>query len=209
MEWDHVVQREKRMINMERKVLNAERIKNKGIKPENLRCSLRSCPENELLFDIYDCKKVLFVGELRIVNVSATFAGKAFKPIEIWLCCDDPLATYDVNICRRIFISQPMNGRSEENILKERDEIANMLENKYGDVLIIDSYIKNSPPGANGLWYLGKSIELLSTADMAYFARGWECARGCTIEFLCARKYGIKIIEAEKDHCYPADIFGY
>lgn len=207
MRWDHVAQREKRMIDMERKVLNAERIKNKGIKPENLRCSKRSCSGDDLLFDIYDCTKVLFVGELRIVNAGATFAGKAFKPVEIWLCCDDPLATYKP--IRRIFISQPMGGRSEEDILNERDEIANMLENKYGDVLIINSYIKNSPPGANGLWRLGKSIELLSTADMAYFARGWECARGCTIEFLCARKYGIQTIEAEKDHCYPADIFGY
>lgn len=193
---------------MGNKILNAERIKNKGIKPENLRCSQRSCSGDDLLFNIYDCVRDISVGDLKIINAKNTVAGKAFKPVEIWLCCDDPLATYKSTY--RIFISQPMGGRSEESILNERDEIENMLEKEYGDVLIIDSYIKNSPHDANSsLWCLGKSIELLSTADMAYFARGWECARGCTIEFLCARKYGIQIIEAEKDHCYPADILGY
>lgn len=192
---------------MERKVLNAERIVNEGIKPENLRCSERSRSGKDFLFDIYDDATNMFIGDLRIVNGGAIFAGKIFKPVELWLCCDEPIATY--KSIPRIFISQPMDGRSEEDILKEREEIINMLENKYdkyGDIFIIDNYIKNSLPGANGLWYLSKSIELLSTADIAYFARGWECARECTIEFLCARKYGIQIIEAEKDHCYPADI---
>lgn len=55
------------------------------------------------------------------------------------------------------------------------------------------------PPPAEALplWYLGKSLELLSTADIAYFAPGWNEARGCRIENQCAKEYGIeKIIEA-------------
>ena len=43
--------------------------------------------------------------------------------------------------------------------------------------------------------YLAKSLELLADADVAYFARGWEQARGCRIENQCAIEYGIEIVE--------------
>ena len=43
--------------------------------------------------------------------------------------------------------------------------------------------------------YLAKSLELLADADVAYFARGWESARGCLIENQCAIEYGIDTIE--------------
>lgn len=45
------------------------------------------------------------------------------------------------------------------------------------------------------LWFLGKSLELLSTADIAYFAKGWDSARGCKIEHDCAVAYNIDAIE--------------
>lgn len=47
------------------------------------------------------------------------------------------------------------------------------------------------------LWFLGKSIELLSTADLVYFAKGWETARGCIIEHSCAVAYMVKTIITE------------
>ena len=43
--------------------------------------------------------------------------------------------------------------------------------------------------------HVGKSLELLSSADIAYFAKGWEEARGCKIENTCAVEYGITVIE--------------
>jgi hypothetical protein len=36
---------------------------------------------------------------------------------------------------------------------------------------------------------------LLASADVAYFAKGWEEARGCRIENICAIEYGIDVIE--------------
>lgn len=45
-----------------------------------------------------------------------------------------------------------------------------------------------------GLWWLGKSIELLAQADVAYFVKGWNKARGCLIENECAFRYGVKTI---------------
>jgi hypothetical protein len=44
---------------------------------------------------------------------------------------------------------------------------------------------------SHALEYLGESIKLLAKADIAYFASGWNDARGCCIEHECAEKYGI------------------
>ena len=60
---------------------------------------------------------------------------------------------------------------------------------------MIDSFFQSAPADARPLWFLGKSLELLSTADMAYFAKGWENARGCKIENECAIQYGVTVIE--------------
>ena len=96
---------------------------------------------------------------------------------------------------KKIFISQPMNGLSDEGIKKERARIRRTCELKYGDVEIIDSFFENAPHEAKPLWFLGTSIELLSTADVAFFAKGWENARGCKIENVCAKEYGITVME--------------
>lgn len=64
------------------------------------------------------------------------------------------------------------------------------------DMELIDSFFKDAPHDARPLWFLGKSLELLSTADIAYFAPGWKDYRGCRIENTCAKEYGIGVIEA-------------
>lgn len=38
---------------------------------------------------------------------------------------------------------------------------------------------------------LGRSLTLLSQADIAYFAPGWNGSRGCEIEAACCDMYGI------------------
>lgn len=96
---------------------------------------------------------------------------------------------------KRIFISQPMKGLSDEQIKKERQIIVDSIVAEYGrDIEIIDSYFEGAPADAKPLWFLGKSLELLSTADMVFFAKGWEYARGCRIEHITAEEYGIEII---------------
>lgn len=92
----------------------------------------------------------------------------------------------------KVFISQPMRGLSDEEIKATREKIISGLE---GDVEIIDSFFEDAPAQAMPLWYLGESIKLLGTADIAIFAKGWKDARGCRIEHACAEEYGIKTIE--------------
>lgn len=36
---------------------------------------------------------------------------------------------------------------------------------------------------------------MLADADIAFFANGWDKARGCKIERICAISYGIKIVD--------------
>ncbi len=99
---------------------------------------------------------------------------------------------------KNLFISQPMNGKMDEEIILERDKaVAAAQEQLPGeDIAVIDSFFRGAPHDAKPLWFLGKSLELLSVADIAYFAEGWQDARGCKIEHECAVQYGIRVIEA-------------
>lgn len=97
---------------------------------------------------------------------------------------------------KKLFISQPMKNKSDEEILKERKRAIEIARNSLDDEIeVIDSFFQNAPYDAKPLWFLGKSLELLSTADIAYFADGWKDARGCRIEHECSKEYGIQIIE--------------
>lgn len=97
---------------------------------------------------------------------------------------------------KKLFISQPMRGKSDEEILAERQKAIEMAEKVIGEPIeVIDSFFEKAPVNAKPLWFLGKSLELLADADVAYFAPGWEDARGCKIEHTCAVEYDINRIE--------------
>jgi hypothetical protein len=96
---------------------------------------------------------------------------------------------------KRLFISQPMRGKTDEEILAVRQRAIESAECQLGEkVEVIDSFFQGAPADANPLWYLGESIKLLGTADVVYFANGWADARGCRIENQCAIEYGIDLV---------------
>lgn len=95
---------------------------------------------------------------------------------------------------KKIFISQPMKDKTNEEVISERERIIELCKKKYGDIEIIDSFFESTPHDARPLWFLAKSLELLSTADIAFFADGWKNYRGCKIEHECAKEYGIEIV---------------
>ena len=95
---------------------------------------------------------------------------------------------------KKIFISQPMRGKTSEEIRAEREKAVEVVKAFVNDeVEVLDSYFDDFD--GNPLEYLAKSIELLAKADVAYFAKGWEDARGCRIEHICAVEYTIDRIE--------------
>ncbi len=109
---------------------------------------------------------------------------------------------------KNIFISQPMSGKSEEEILATRQEAIDkihQLASKDGEqVNIIDSYIddatRNEFQGRGGdainwdIYWLSQSLQKLALADTIWFCEGWEHSKGCNIEFACAIQYGLGIV---------------
>ena len=97
---------------------------------------------------------------------------------------------------KKVFISQPMKDKTNEQILSERNRAIEVVKGMHPgeDVEIIDSFFKDAPHDAKPLWYLSKSLELLSEADVAVFIKGWSEYRGCKIEFTCATEYGIPTV---------------
>lgn len=98
----------------------------------------------------------------------------------------------------KIFISQPMRNKTDEEIRAERakaiDECQAYATCTGEKIDIIDSIIDGAPDGAKPLWYLGESLRLLSGADAAYFVRGWSENQGCRIEHMACSEYGIRIL---------------
>lgn len=95
----------------------------------------------------------------------------------------------------KVFISQPMKGKTKEEIFKERDKAVESIKAKVSEPIeIIDNFLDDAPKDANALWYLGESIKRLSTAELAYFCKGFEEARGCKIEYECALAYQIETV---------------
>ena len=97
---------------------------------------------------------------------------------------------------KKLFISPPMRGKTDEEILAERADAVQAAQDALGEeVEVIDSFFGTSDM-SHALEYLGESLKLLAKADIAYFAPGWRDARGCKIEHACADAYGIHHIEA-------------
>lgn len=88
-----------------------------------------------------------------------------------------------------------MRGKTDKEILAVREKAIKSAEKQVGEpVEVIDSFFQSAPVNTKPLWYLGESLKLLSQADVAFFAKGWNEARGCKIENTCAIEYGIKVI---------------
>lgn len=100
---------------------------------------------------------------------------------------------------KKLFISQPMKDKTDTEIKEERNRIIDQVKNNYKEtgeeIEVIDSFFEGAPHDAKPLWFLGKSFELLSTADIAYFAKDWEKYRGCKMEHTACKEYGIEIME--------------
>ena len=99
----------------------------------------------------------------------------------------------------KIFISQPMKDKTNQEIEEERKKIIEKIRKHFRKIKIevIDSFFKDAPHDAKPLWFLGKSLELLSNANVIVLGKGWENSRGCRIEHECAVQYGISVIYVE------------
>ncbi len=89
----------------------------------------------------------------------------------------------------KVMISQPMRGKTTEQIKTERETLVKELESQGYKVVntVFDDFSEGK---ATPVHYLAKSIEFLGDVDGVVFMQGWENARGCRIEHQVAVAYG-------------------
>lgn len=105
----------------------------------------------------------------------------------------------------KAMLSQPMAGKTDEEIIETRDKAVKTLTEKGYEVvntLFTDEWYSKENMEKRGvvqipLCFLAKSLENMSLCHAAYFCKGWERARGCRIEHDAAIAYGLQILYEE------------
>ena len=107
---------------------------------------------------------------------------------------------------KKLFISCPMKGRTEENIKNGMARMHKIAELIFDQELeVIDTFINDNPPenSKQAIWYLGESIKRMADADYFIGIGYSEVFKGCVIERDVARSYGISITEVHIDEMMP------
>ena len=95
----------------------------------------------------------------------------------------------------KVFVSQPMNGKPEEEILARQEELLNYVRKIFGDqVELVESYVRNVEDRKTPVEMLGESITRMAEADLVVFSHDWNLGRGCRVENMVAILYGMAII---------------
>lgn len=103
----------------------------------------------------------------------------------------------------RLFVSVPTMGRSDEDVeAVKQAALKRVRETLDPSATLTDSYCHADAPAELygdriGIWYLGESLKRLAESETAFFADGWEAARGCRIEHAVCREYNIPILYAD------------
>ena len=97
---------------------------------------------------------------------------------------------------RKAMISQPMAGKTPDEIVEVRDKAIKYLEKSGFEV--VDTYFPNDSKYltvdilSKPLFCLGKSLMYMSYCDAVYFCKGWDKTRGCILEHKAAEAYGLE-----------------
>lgn len=108
-------------------------------------------------------------------------------------------------LMKKAMLSQPMAGKTNEEIAATREKAIEVLEEKGYQIvntLFTDEWYNKDKMAERGvvnipLCFMAKSLENMSLCHAAYFCKGWENARGCRIEHAAAKAYGLRIIYEE------------
>lgn len=109
---------------------------------------------------------------------------------------------------KKAMLSQPMNGKTDAEIIAVRENAVKALESRGYEVvntLFTGEWYSDENMEKRGvvqipLCFLAKSLENMSLCHAAYFCKGWEQARGCRIEHEAAKAYGLDIIYEDNDN---------
>lgn len=96
---------------------------------------------------------------------------------------------------KSVFISQPMGGKTHEQIMEERQRVAGILLTMIGPFNLLDTYFTSRVGTGKPLEYLGESLKYLSQADLAVFCGDWQSHAGCRVERLACKEYNIPTVD--------------
>lgn len=121
----------------------------------------------------------------------------------------------------KLFIAQPMTGQPVDEINMIRGIVTRafieslVMTNNFDSFEVIDQVNLPDPEGIENmtrrekrLTYLGRSIQLLATADIVVFVGDWENAKGCVVEHGICVDYDIPIYDIKEymsNHRYKGD----
>lgn len=88
----------------------------------------------------------------------------------------------------KLMISQPMRGKTNEQIREERKALVEALEKEGHEV--VDTVFENAPADEDvAIYMLSQSIRYIGKVDGVVFMQGWNNARGCIVEHQVATAY--------------------
>ena len=104
-----------------------------------------------------------------------------------------------------LFIAMPMRGKTHKEIINTRDRAIARVKLKFPheDITVINPL--PFTPGERHLpvCCLADSLKRMTTADVIFFAKGWNIARGCRVEHFVACHYMPQILrmyESKQNH---------
>ena len=104
---------------------------------------------------------------------------------------------------KKAMLSQPMAGRTEEEIIATRNRAIAELERRGYEVVNTlftrdDEWFREMQERGVvqiPLSFLAESLRSMSLCHAAFFCHGWQNARGCRVEHDAAVAYGLEVIE--------------
>jgi len=103
----------------------------------------------------------------------------------------------------KVFISMGMKSKSTEQVRVEMEKVFSYIEDKLPEAELVDSIINGAGTAIArrgddlAMWYLAKSIEKMSEADIVFFVNNWQDFRGCVAERKVAESYNKFCVDIE------------
>ena len=112
-----------------------------------------------------------------------------------------------------VFISQPMERLTNDEFKQCRLEVLDMVKRRYPTEkirFITNPLIENLPHDDNSIvWYLGKSLECIASANLVFFSKDWESDYICSLQHAICHYCHIPITSEDEYSTHESVYYHY